>query len=167
MSKSLEQVSNSFVDTLLKCLCIHTASLIFPDGLRRISEWTSPRRVTVSLYHVGFGHKRYPPSVRPQITVNCQEFIPLPTDVLWKRWNREDRQITLNLPPYAIPHGQLAKVNRSFDRMLEEHWHLLVSELELGEDELVSRTLVEAIRHSDKVSYLDEFTTWTNHSRAP
>ena len=96
-----------------------------------------------------------PDENRPRVQVVCQQYSPQPTDVLCKKWIRNGKTVEFELPPFALPRSQLLKAFKSLDTLVDKYWEILVSELNVGQDELVSRTLREAIRHHKKVRDLD------------
>jgi hypothetical protein len=75
----------------------------FPDGLHRIDQWASARKLKVQLYHVGFSGVNHAPETRPRIEIVVQNFVPIPEDVLHKKWVRGNEIVTFDMPAYAIP----------------------------------------------------------------
>lgn len=86
---------------------------------------------------------------RPSFTIKCQEFVPIQTDPLERRWNSGHSAVAL--PPFAIASGQLAGTRRLLDRYLRDNLDMFMQELMFGQDPLVAMTLQEALRISPKV----------------
>jgi hypothetical protein len=136
-----------------------TRALSFPNGVRRIQAWASPRKSKVSLYNVGFGGNNPPAATRPKVSIICQEFSPLANDVLFKKWTRSSETVTLTLPAYAIPPKLLTRTSKSLSTCVDENWELLVGELEFGQDEVIKSALREAIRCHHKSTTIHDALT--------
>lgn len=121
-------------------------ALSFPNGIRRIEAWESPRKLKINLYNIGYSGRVMPPSQRPTISVICQQFSPLQDDVLAKKYVKGDETISIILPAFAIPHNFLVKTTKQLRICVEKNWDMLADELELGQDELIAAALQEAIR---------------------
>jgi hypothetical protein len=132
-----------------------TRALSFPNRVRRIQAWASPRKFKISLYNVGFGDNNPPAAMRPKVSLTCQEFSPLVGNVLCKKWTRNSETATLTLPAYAIPCKLLMRTSKSLSACVDESWELLVCELEFGQDEIIKSALREAIRchHNSDMVY--------------
>jgi len=90
--------------------------------------------------------------MRPAFKIVLQEFIPLESDSLCKKWNHGDKIVELKLPAFAIAKGQQSATERSLDDLLKIHQLLLLQELGHSQDKVAALTLEEAIRHHQKVT---------------
>lgn len=126
----------------------------FPDGLRRIDQWASARKLKVQLYHVGFSGVNHAPETRPRIEIVVQNFVPVPEDVLHKKWVRGNEIVTFDMPAYAIPPKQKKRALQALEACFNLYWDVLVSEFNLGQDELVSAALDEGKRIHEQSSLL-------------
>jgi hypothetical protein len=132
---------------------------MFPDGgipkLNALSRARKPK-LRVFLYHTGHVKPFDAPQDRPRVEVVCQEFDPMkapPQISLSKSWISHGKKIDLRLPAYAIPPRELNKVAAELDLFLENNWQQLASELIWSQgDNIVSSTLLEAVRNNGKVS---------------
>ncbi|OCL09703.1 hypothetical protein AOQ84DRAFT_220524 [Glonium stellatum] len=88
--------------------------------------------------------------MRPAFKIILQEFVPLQSDPLSKKWNHGKEIVELMLPAFAIAKGQQSATERSLDNLLKVHRSLLLQELGHGQDTVISLTLQEAIRHHQK-----------------
>lgn len=132
---------------------------MFPDGgipkLNASSRARKPK-LRVFIYHAGHVEPFGAPQDRPKVEVVCQEFNPTkaPSQIsLSKSWVSHGKKIDLPLPAYAIPPGQLNKMADRLILFLENNWQQLARELIQSQgDNIVSSTLVEAVRNVGKVS---------------
>lgn len=134
-------------------------ALSFPNGVRRIEAWESPRKLRITLYNVGYSGRVMPPSQRPTISVVCQQFSPLKDDVLFKKYVRGDDTISIILPAFAIPQNFLVKTAKQLRNCVDKNWDMLANELELGQDELIATALQEAIRCHEQFPLVHEALT--------
>lgn len=120
-------------------------------GVRKITTWTSKRKLAVSMYNVGFTGASQEPSSRPSLRLVCQPFRPLVGDPLTKNWTRNGEPYALRLPAFAIPSSQLAKTSRNMDSLVDSNYVKLIEELGDSQDEIISRIMPEAARQSNHV----------------
>jgi hypothetical protein len=134
----------------LQSLTSVKGALLFPNGVRKVTEWANRRKINISLYHAGIASIP-PPSSRPTTQIICQEFIPEKGDPISKKWVKEGNPVELELPRFAIPVKQLNKVAKMLGEMVNQHQELLMTELEHEHQSIVQRTLREAARNASKV----------------
>ena len=92
------------------------------------------------------------PDLRPRLEVVCQEFLHSPEIRTVKSWTKGTLKIDINLPNYAMPPRQYRDTARNLDEMIEVGYRNLVSELAAGQNDIISRTLTEALRQAESVS---------------
>lgn len=127
-----------------------TGALSFPSGIRKVTTFASNRKLSINLYNAGFVSGSQPVSMRPAFKIVLQEFLPLESDPLSKKWNHGDKIVELKLPAFAIAKGQQSATERSLDDLLKVHQSLLLQELGHSQDKVAALTLEEAIRHHQK-----------------
>ena len=60
-------------------------------------------------------------------------------------------KIDIYLPTYAMQDCQIRDAAKKMDELVDAQYDTLVHELGIGQDEIVVRTLTEAIRQADNV----------------
>lgn len=142
--------SPCFKGRISDVLVYRNRCMSFPEGLRSIHQWASPRKLKIQLYHIGFSGVVQPPESRPKLEIVVQNFVPDPTDVLHKQWVRDGQIIRYDMPAYAIPPKQKKAASRAVEQCFKHHWDTLVNEYTVDQDELISAALQEAKRlHKD------------------
>ena len=132
----------------------------FPKGLPVINTRTPVRNILVSLYNIGTADRSSPPESRPRLKIHCREHTPIPGVRTSKSWTKGSNKIDIDLPTYAMTEFQLREAAKKTDELLDTHYAALVAELGMGQDEIVTGTLLEAVRQADKVrigSTVDSF----------
>lgn len=112
----------------------------------------SQKKVTLSLYNVGFVPSPEPHTLRPHLQVVCREFRKIPSDPLSKSWISNGQRFDLVLPAYAIPPSQIRSLDESLDTLTRTKFDQLLAELAYGQHELIVILLQEATRHVKKVN---------------
>ncbi|CAF9928416.1 MAG: hypothetical protein ALECFALPRED_004053 [Alectoria fallacina] len=131
-----------------------TGALSFPEGLPVIDTWTSVINVPVSLYNIGTVDRSPTPESRPRLQIVCREHTPIPGVRSSKSWTKGADKIDIPLPTYAMTGFQLRETAKKMDELVDRQYATLVAELGIDQDEIVARTLSEAVRKADKCSTL-------------
>lgn len=131
-------------------LIICTGYLSFPEGVPRINTWANSE-IAISLYNVGNADPSSSPQSRPRLQISCCQHDPLPDVRRNKSWTKGGMKIDIYLPTYAMKDSQLRDAAKEMDELVDAQYTTLVHELGSGQDEIVVRTLTEAIRQADNV----------------
>ena len=125
----------------------------FPNGLPALKELAiTKRNVRLLLYNVGPADPSVSPELRPRLELVCREFPDTPNIRSVKSWTKGSRKIDIHLPNCVMTTRQYTETAKNMDALVEAEYEKLVSELAIGQDDIVSRTLSEAVRQSKKVS---------------
>ena len=126
----------------------------FPDGLPALKELaiTSRRNVPLLLYNVGPADPSILPEWRPRLKLICREFPETPGIRSVKSWTKGSRKIDIPLPNCVMTTRQYTEASKNMDALVEAEYERLVDELAIDQDDIVSRTLSEAVRQAKKVS---------------
>lgn len=81
----------------------------------------------------------------------CRPYEPLEGESCSKSWLKGIDRIDIHLPTFAIPASKLTETAQNLQMLVELNYEMLVNELRVGQDEIVSCTLEEAIRQANKV----------------
>ena len=127
-------------------LTSHAGALSFPNGLGETKIWDSKRTHRVSLYNVGTAGTNRLPGEWPRLEVLCRRFLPSENDPLSKDWNGGRKKFSIT--PFAIPPKQIAETSKNLDALLDKNYDMLVAELQIGQDDIVCRSLAEASRNA-------------------
>lgn len=104
------------------------------------------------LYNIGPADPSVPPESRPRLMVKCRPFPVTPGIRSFKSWTKGASKIDIHLPNVAMTVRQRSETARNLDVLVEEEYTKLVDELATGQDDIVSYSLAEAKRQSEKVS---------------
>ena len=125
----------------------------FPDGLPALKDLAVTRRnVPLLLYNVGPADPSILPELRPHLKLTCREFPETPGVRSVKSWTKGSRKIDIHLPNCVMTTRQYAETAKNMDALVEAEYERLVTELAIDQDDIVSRTLSEAVRQAKKVS---------------
>ena len=108
------------------------------------------------LYNVGPADPFILPEFRPRLKLICREFPETPEIRCVKSWTKGSQKIDIRLPNYVMTSRQYIETSRNMDALVETEYERLVTELAIGQDDIVTRTLSEAVRQAKKVSNLSE-----------
>ena len=114
----------------------------------------SRRNVPLLLYNVGSAPTSVSPESRPRLKVACREFRSTPEIRSIKSWTKGTCKIDIHLPNVAMTAHQCSEAAKELDLLVDAQYEKLVGELAIGQDDIVSLTLTEAVRQADKVSDL-------------
>lgn len=94
------------------------------------------------------------PYLRPRLEVVCQEFPDTPGVRTIKSWTKGTRRVDIHLPKYAIrpDSTEYRDTGRKLDELIEVGYRDLVGEVAAGQNDIISRTLTEALREAECVS---------------
>ena len=84
--------------------------------------------------------------------VKCRPFPVTPVVRSFKSWTKGASKIDIHLPNVAMTVRHRSETARNLDVLVEEEYTKLVDELATGQDDIVSYSLAEAKRQSEKVS---------------
>lgn len=128
-----------------------SGALSFPNGVRDIKDWCSYIKKPLILYNKGLSSRQsnYPHNLTVKII--CQEFRPLDTDPLSKKWKNGEESVVLNLPAFAIAKGQKSATERSLDQFLRDNRRLLFDLAKESGNRVIEAVLSEAVRYAEKV----------------
>ena len=76
-----------------------------------------------------------------------------------KSWMKGTCRKDIRLPNYAMPRRQCIETAKKLDVLVDTAYKALVGELAAGQDDIVSRTLTEAVRQAESVSNFREELT--------
>lgn len=110
------------------------------------------------LFNAGPANIFESPESRPCLKVICRKYSPIPGTRCSKSWTKGTEKIDIHLPTFAIRERQYAETVKCLDDLLDAGYEKLVTELAIGQDEIVSWTLEEAVRQAKTVS------TWPGRS---
>lgn len=127
-------------------------ALSFPNGPPVMREWVSKDNVSLSLYNIGPASMSVSPQSRPRFLVTCRQFPDTPGIRSVKSWTKGSDKIDIHLPNFAMTYHQCSEAGKRLDELVEAQYNKLVAELAVGQDDIVSMTLAEAIRQAEKVS---------------
>ena len=127
-----------------------TGFLSFPEGLPRIDTWVNSE-VDISLYNVGNADPSSSPQSRPRLQITCCQHDPLLGVRHHKSWRKGIERVNIYLPTFAMKDHQIRGAAKQMDALVDAQYETLVHELGVGQDEIVMRTLEEAIRQADNV----------------
>ena len=82
----------------------------------------------------------------------CKEFPATPGIRSVKSWTKGTEKIDIDLPNVAMTSRQYSDTARNLDTLVETEYEKLANELAIGQDDIVSGTLKEAMRQAEKVS---------------
>ena len=104
------------------------------------------------LYNVGPADPLSLPESRPRLKLICREFPETPEIRSVKSWIKGSHRIDIRLPNYVMTSRQYIETSRNMDALVETEYERLVKELAIDQDDIVTRTLSEAVRQAKKVS---------------
>ena len=110
------------------------------------------RNVPLLLYNVGPADPSISPEWRPRLKLVCREFPETPGIRSVKSWTKGLQKIDIHLPNCVMTTRQYAETSKNMDALVEAEYERLVTELAFNQDDIVSRTLSEAVRQAEKVS---------------
>ena len=90
--------------------------------------------------------------MRPHLKLTCRVFLEKPGIRSVKSWMKGTEKIDIPLPNCVMTARQYTETSRNMDALVQAEYKRLVSELAIGQDDIVSQTLSEAVRQSEKVS---------------
>ena len=108
--------------------------------------------MTITLYNIGPATASVSPESRPRLKIVCREFPATPGIRSFKSWTKGTDKIDINLPNFAMTRHQCSETAKNLDALVETEYQKLVAELAADPEEIVSRTLAEAVRQANKVS---------------
>jgi hypothetical protein len=126
-----------------------TGFLSFPNGIRKIEEWSSPRKIKVDFVSSWLARQGVPNAGGRNVSVICQQFNPLPMDPVVRKWNQGKSEV--RIPSFAIAKGQLSEATRALTTFATGSPDVFIDQLKSGKDPLVVLTMQEAQRLSHKV----------------
>lgn len=132
-----------------------TGFLSYPEGLPRIDTWVNSK-VDIWLYNVGNADPSSSPQSRPRLHITCCQHNPLPGVRHNKSWTKGVMRVDIYLPTYAMKDHQIREASKQMDGLVDAQYDTLVHELGIGQDEIVMRTLKEAIRQADNCEVLKD-----------
>ncbi|KAF8419299.1 hypothetical protein EV426DRAFT_615756 [Tirmania nivea] len=83
----------------------------------------------------------------PELRIQCQEFVPRNTDLLFETWNEDGQEIRYNLPAFAA--CDLEDVSLAVKNYVRESFDLFKYDMINEENPLVSLVFREAIRYTE------------------
>lgn len=104
------------------------------------------------LYNIGPADPSVSPEARPRLKVICREFHDTPGIRSTKSWTKGTVKIDIHLPNFAMTKSQRSETAKNLDALVDAEYDKLVSELAAGQDDMISRTMAEAVRQAEKVS---------------
>ena len=110
--------------------------------------------MTITLYNIGSATASVSPESRPRLNIVCREFPATPGIRSFKSWTKGTEKIDINLPNFAMTRHQCSQTAKNLDALVDREYNKLVAELAADPEEIVSRTLTEAIRQAGKVNNL-------------
>ena len=112
----------------------------------------SRRNVPLLLYNVGPADPSILPKFRPRLMLICREFPETPGIRSVKSWTKGSQKIDIHLPNCVMTARQYTDTSKNMDALVEAEYERLVTELAIDQDDIVSRTLSEAVRQAKRVS---------------
>lgn len=128
----------------------------YPEGMRSIDKWVTPRKLKIKLYHNGFDGVNHDPSTRPQIEIIVQNFVSVPTDVLHKQWIRNGEVIRHEMPAYAIPPKQKKRATKAIEVCFAQHWDTVVDSFSAHLEPLVAEAFIEGKRLHERLPLIHD-----------
>lgn len=99
------------------------------------------------------------PESRPRLRVRCREFPFTPGIRTSKSWTKGTYKIDIHFPNFAMTRWQYLEAAKSLDALVKAEYDKLVRELAIGQEDIISGTLKEAVRQAERVSYLPRKST--------
>ncbi|KAL2038863.1 hypothetical protein N7G274_008385 [Stereocaulon virgatum] len=132
------------------------SALSFPEGVPRLSLWSSKRSVGLKLYNLGFTETSQKPETRPYLELNCRQFPVVPGIPVTRRWRRDNgERAGIDLPRYAMPAAELTQTAGKIEKLIKAHFKTLLLELQHGRNDIIRCALAEAARHVGSCDALD------------